>query len=161
MHNVLVGGEVRTTMGSFRIRVVLSAVLGTVAAMHSAPARAEGHHFHGASPLSGRGGVEHYGRSGGEQWGSGEIRRFPEHGRDDWGRGYRGWHEGWRERRWGGPWIIPYGVPAYPYGYYYSYPSGVVEPPIVIDPGSSRYYCQSADAYYPEVTACPEGWTVE
>jgi len=87
---------------------------------------------------------------------------------------------------WGWPYYGYYGSPYYSY---YSYPyygpsyyapaygSGMVypseqQPPAettTITPGpgaptqepSYRNYCESAKAYYPKVTACPEGWRFE
>jgi hypothetical protein len=58
-------------------------------------------------------------------------------------------------------------VYGYPYGYY-SYPddsgdydiSGPAEEEPEQPGPSVSYYCQSADAYYPDVSDCPEGWQV-
>jgi hypothetical protein len=70
--------------------------------------------------------------------------------------------------RWGwpGPWYGPgYAVPAYPYSYPYGYP--YIVPPVVVQPAPPAYapappyywyYCGSAQAYYPYVAQCPEGW---
>jgi hypothetical protein len=39
-------------------------------------------------------------------------------------------------------------------GYYYTPPLGDA----YVQPNGYWYYCQSAGAYYPYVTACPEAW---
>jgi len=56
---------------------------------------------------------------------------------------------------WGPWWIIPPPV-------VYSVPVDEPEPPIVIEqttsPADYWYFCRSANAYYPYVKACSEGW---
>ena len=62
-----------------------------------------------------------------------------------------------------GPW---WGGPPYPYWYYPPpYPRVVVEepPPVYIEQRSAEpdgywYYCQSAQAYYPQAATCQEAW---
>jgi len=95
-----------------------------------------------------------------------------------WHGGHGGWHGGWHGGVFiGGPWWwgpYPYVGPypyAYPYGYYpptyYPYPPAVVDGPSVYieqqaaPEGPSQgywYYCASAQAYYPTVQKCREGW---
>ena len=65
------------------------------------------------------------------------------------------------------------GVPLwypYPYPYIYPYPAysppmAVEQPPLYVESESQAppepqywYYCRSAEAYYPYVRECPEGW---
>jgi hypothetical protein len=58
--------------------------------------------------------------------------------------------------------VVPFGVP-------YAYPPVVVAPPPVYvqpspqvyvqpPPQSYWYYCDSAQAYYPYIQQCPDGW---
>jgi hypothetical protein len=75
---------------------------------------------------------------------------------DRWhgGRWFHGEHLG-RLGRW---WIVDgawhsYPAPTYPY------PDPYVPPAVVAPSASSWYYCPSANAYYPYVSECPEGWT--
>ena len=59
-----------------------------------------------------------------------------------------------------------YGPAFYPAPYYYPVPVYAAPqepPPVYIEQGQDPatmawYYCQSAHAYYPYVTECPEGW---
>jgi hypothetical protein len=54
------------------------------------------------------------------------------------------------------PYYYPYPY-AYDYGYY-PYDNGGAQ--TYVEPQPSYWYlCQSADAYYPYVSSCPEGWT--
>lgn len=60
------------------------------------------------------------------------------------------------------PYYRPYLYPPYYYPPVYQAPPA---PPVYIEPPSAPaydaqgwYYCASADRYYPEVGACPEGW---
>ena len=58
--------------------------------------------------------------------------------------------------------VEPYPEP-YPEGYM-SPPSTEVAPPAVGAPQQApayRNYCESAKAYFPKVTTCPEGWRFE
>jgi hypothetical protein len=147
------------------MRAIKSLVVAAVAAMGLAAVpdvqAAGGHAWSGARPIGGT-------------WS----------GRGHWG-GYRSHWYGprfglyigapllWSAWYWGG---YPYG---YPYGYYYprtviypdypAYPEGVMEPApsTEISPrleGAPRQgplymnYCESARAYFPKVTSCPEGW---
>lgn len=69
----------------------------------------------------------------------------------------------------GSPWSW---YPRSYYPYYPYYPPQIVtvpvEPPVYIERGSSQtqqqlpagywYYCREADAYYPYVKECPDGW---
>jgi len=65
------------------------------------------------------------------------------------------------------------GVPLwYPYPYPYIYPYPAYSPPVVVEQPplyvesesqappqpQYRYYCRSAEAYYPYVRECPDGW---
>jgi hypothetical protein len=45
-------------------------------------------------------------------------------------------------------------VPYYPYAYPYDMYGGDT----YVQPNNYWYYCQSAGAYYPYVTSCPEAW---
>ena len=68
----------------------------------------------------------------------------------------------------GGPFFAPYYYPypySYPYPYYYYPPVAMpYAPPAYIGQGETGpaeaywYYCPSANAYYPHVNECPEGW---
>ena len=95
------------------------------------------------------------------------------------------WHGGWGGRYWyprvgfyiGAPLLWSSWYWGWPYGYYYPrtvvvdrvverYPDGVMEPAPDVRPGPGApaqaplymNYCDSAKAYYPKVTTCPEGW---
>jgi len=60
-----------------------------------------------------------------------------------------------------GEWYF-YPTPIYPYPDPYVPPGVVVAaPPAPPAPAPAQYwyYCPSAKAYYPYVSACPEGWT--
>ena len=76
-----------------------------------------------------------------------------------------GWYGPYWGPRWGwpGPW---YGYPAYPayavpaYPYPYGVPAPPPPPPVVQPaPPFFWYYCGPAQAYYPYVEQCAEGWT--
>lgn len=54
----------------------------------------------------------------------------------------------------GGVWY-PFAAPIYPY---VPYPVDTYAPSA---PVAYQYYCASAGLYYPQVTQCPEGWTVQ
>jgi hypothetical protein len=79
------------------------------------------------------------------------------------GGGHHGFHHhGFHHRHHGaviigGPAFFWWG-PAYPYPYWWDYPSApapvYVEPPVA----GYWYYCRSARDYYPTVLGCPEGW---
>lgn len=73
----------------------------------------------------------------------------------------------------GSPWAVPWSYSDYyfPYTYTYSSPPVVVlpSPPIYIEQSTAPqvngqqegywwHYCQSARAYYPYITECPQGW---
>ena len=59
---------------------------------------------------------------------------------------------------WGGWWWVVgdgwyfYPAPVYPY------PDPYVPPAVVSRSAGYWYYCGSANAYYPYVAQCPEGW---
>ncbi len=92
-----------------------------------------------------------------------------------------GWHGGWHGGFYGGfgyydPFFwgwsdpfyyYPYDYPAYPYPYVYPYgyaapvapaPAPSAVPQYTQAAPSMWYYCQSAKAYYPYVSSCPEAW---
>ena len=115
-----------------------------------------------------RGGNNHGGHRGGHHHGG---HRW--HGRHFWGPTW-GWHFG-IPLFWGAAWGWPY------YHDYYDYPRDRVIyreveafPEGTILPGPSTHvprgegaptrgplymnYCESAKAYFPKVTTCPEGW---
>ena len=92
-----------------------------------------------------------------------------------WGHRHHGHHHhhhGWWGPRvfvgiappyaWGWGYGGYYPPPAYPYPY--PYPVVVPEEPEVFierpspAAGEYWYYCESAEAYYPRVPSCPEGW---
>lgn len=92
----------------------------------------------------------------------------PEHRSDEgWRWGGRGFDaERWHGGRWfhgehvgrlgwwwvaGDSWYF-YPAPVYPY------PDPYIPPAVVAPSAGYSYYCTSANAYYPYVTACPEGW---
>lgn len=96
----------------------------------------------------------------------GDIRYFHVHDYPHWREGH--WYHGDHDGRLGWWWIAAgmwyfYPTPVYPYPDPYT-PPVVVEPapapPVttVPPPAQSWYYCSSARAYYPYVSACPEGW---
>ncbi len=73
---------------------------------------------------------------------------------------------------WGPRWIAPRLAYGYPYAYPYPYPAYrervvvVEEPTVYVERSAPQessssswwYYCESARAYYPEVTRCREPW---
>jgi hypothetical protein len=76
----------------------------------------------------------------------------------------------WSSWYWGSPYFYDY---YYPRAVVYDrvierdrYPEGVMEPSTEVQRGPGapsqepayRNYCDSAKAYYPKVTSCPEGW---
>jgi hypothetical protein len=93
----------------------------------------------------------------------GRIERFHEH---DWGLWHSGhWYHGDHGGRlgwwWvaGGIWYV-YPYPVYPYPDPYL-PPDLPEPAVPPPPKPTTwYFCRSADAYYPYVTGCAEGWQV-
>jgi len=124
---------------------------------------------------------------GGGHWGGGSHGGHYGHGGHYYGghgHGYYGYGWGWGGWYWGLPlaaayWSYPYywGYPAYydGWGYpSYSYdvppqgyrepapmPEGTLVPPSEGAPQNGPLYmnyCDSAKAYYPKVTSCPEGW---
>jgi len=77
-----------------------------------------------------------------------------------WGPGY------WGPGYWGYPYY-PYPYYASPYPYYAPPPTVVQEPPVYVQPPVVSqgpleegywYYCGSAQAYYPNVQSCADGW---
>ena len=103
------------------------------------------------------------------RWGP-EIHR-------DWPGDVRHFHEvivpRWRTGRWvhgdhlgraGWWWVVEgewyfYPAPIYPYPDPDVPPGVAVAAPPAPTPLQYWYYCPSAQAYYPYVSACPEGWT--
>ena len=70
---------------------------------------------------------------------------------------------------WGAPYWGPYPYWSYPPPYYYPPTVILQQPPVYIEqappapappsaPPAYWYYCVSAEAYYPSVSTCPEGW---
>lgn len=85
----------------------------------------------------GHSGGEH---EGGEHWGGDHRGGQPDGWNHHW-EGHEG-HDGW----------YGYPAPVYPY-------SDPYVPPAVVTPSAGYWnYCASANAYYPYVTQCPEGW---
>lgn len=103
-------------------------------------------------------------------------------GRSHWHGARWGFYFGapilWSAAYWGWPYYYGYSPYYYPYAtviyrdverYPMSYPEGVLEPAPTTDigprsEGAPRQgplymnYCESAKAYFPKVTSCPEGW---
>lgn len=112
----------------------------------------------GAGPHA-AGGVRHDASHGGHVWHGG--------GRGGWGWGWGlGFGVGWEAAYWGYPYAYypyggyypyPYAYVPYPYAPYYEY-SAPAPVPAVPPPPLNWYYCDSAGAYYPYVTQCPEAW---
>jgi hypothetical protein len=122
------------------------------------------------------GGARHWSGSHGGHWSGGHWRG----GHAGWG--YRHWYPSW-SFYWGVPLAIgaAWGWPYYYDRWYYPhetviyrdvvrepYPEGRMEPaPSTEAPRSEgapgrgplyMNYCESAKAYFPKVTSCPEGW---
>jgi len=91
----------------------------------------------------------------------GDIGRFHEHDWAVWhsGRWFHGDHGGRLGWWWvaGGVWFF-YPYPIYPYPDPYLPPDLPVPAEPLPPTPTNWYYCQSAQNYYPYVTACPEGW---
>jgi len=123
-----------------------------------------------------RGGQNHGGHRGGQNHGGHRWHGHRGHGRHFWGPTW-GWHFG-VPLFWGAVWGWPY---YHGYYDYYDYPRDRVIyreverfPEGTILPGPSTEvplgdgaptrgplymnYCESAKAYFPKVTTCPEGW---
>jgi hypothetical protein len=95
-----------------------------------------------------------------ERWRQGDIRRFHEEDLGRWRAGH--WVHGEHFGRPGWWWVVDgtwfiYPAPVYPYPDPYVPPPAVTQAPV--QPPQYWYFCPSANAYYPYVTACPEGWT--
>lgn len=93
-----------------------------------------------------------------------DIHRFDRHDFAVWRNGY--WRHGRHEGRLGWWWVVGglwyfYPAPVYPYPDPYV-PPVVVNPPapVLVEPPPAQkwYFCTSANAYYPYVSSCPEGW---
>src|SRR5262245_39307155 len=95
-----------------------------------------------------------------ERWRHGEIQRFHEHDMARWRAGH--WFHGEHRGQLGWWWVVDGTWFFYP-TVVYPYPDPYVPPTVVTQAPSSAptywYYCQSAQEYYPYITACPEGWT--
>jgi hypothetical protein len=78
------------------------------------------------------------------------------------GHGFRGHHRHGFHHGHRGPRVrIGIGVGTFwgPYWPRYAYPPVVAPPPVVqSSPPQYWYYCDSAQAYYPYIAQCPEGW---
>ena len=109
---------------------------------------------------AGRGGGEHWGGHGPEggdhQWRGPEGPRWRGEDMARWhgGRWFHGEHLG----RFGWWWIVNDGWYGYPVPVY-PYPDPYVPPSVAAPSTGYWYYCASANAYYPYVAQCPEGWT--
>jgi hypothetical protein len=114
---------------------------------HPAPGHpAPGRPAPGAPGRPAPGGPGHPGPGGGVAHPRPPERRFEAH-RDAGRRDHvfiRGWSSFWWE----------------PYWFYAPPPVIVQEPPVYVQPSEPLYwyYCQSAQAYYPYVSSCPEPW---
>ena len=135
---------------------------------------ASGAHRGGEGRHGGR--DRHDGRHGGRDRHDGRGYRGGHHHHGHWyGRGY--WWPGYYA--WGWPlfWGATWAWPRYDYYYYPretvvyrevpAYPEGQVLPPTTEVPRTEgapsrgplyMNYCESAKAYFPKVTSCPEGW---
>jgi hypothetical protein len=146
-------------MKTHRSRIALVLALTVSASLLAGTAHArEGGHFGGPGHFGG----EHFGR---DHFGG----HWPEHhwdGHPGWG-----WHGGdvhrWHGGHWihgehlgrlGWWWVVGDGWYFYP-APVYPYPDPYVPPSIVAPAADYWYHCPSANAYYPYVTECPEGWT--
>jgi hypothetical protein len=102
-------------------------------------------------------------------WGHDDIWHFGRHDVDIWRGGH--WVHGYRGSRLGWWWVVAgvwyfFPQPVYPYPDPYVPPTIVVTPsapapaaaPTTSPPTEYWYYCKSANAYYPYVASCPEGW---
>ena len=104
-------------------------------------------------------------RGGGGHWSGGHGHWYPRVGF------YVGAPLLWSAWYWGGPYDYYYYPRTVVYDrvierYPSSYPDGVMEPGTEVPRGQGApmqgpaymNYCDSAKAYYPKVTSCPEGW---
>ena len=100
---------------------------------------------------------EHWRGPAVERWGHGDIRRFHEGDLGRWRGGH--WFHGDHFGRLGWWWIVDGAWYSYPAAVY-PYPDPYVPPTVVTQEPASQYwyYCASVNAYYPYVSACPEGW---
>lgn len=129
---------------------------------------AEGGHFGGGSHVGGHfegghsGGhvpehpVEHRGHDEPEHRWDGDGR-WGGHAFDAarWHGGH--WVHGEHVGRLGWWWVAGDGWYFYP-APVYPYPDPYIPPAVVAPSAGYAYYCTSANAYYPYVTECPEGW---
>ena len=136
-----------------------------------------GVHGEGRRGGGGYNGGGHHGGHGGH---GGHHGGHHGHGHGYWGGYYGGYWPyyaawGW-PLYWGAAWGYPYYDYAYPYYQeplvyrepYPVYPQGAIAPPPTtqVPQGSGgpsraplyQNYCESARAYFPQVTVCPEGW---
>ena len=100
----------------------------------------------------------------------GDISRFHEHDWELWRRGR--WVHGRHEGRMGWWWVVVAGLGAYWFFYpapVYPYPNPWEPPPVPLatppatgtpppPPTPYWYFCDRAQAYYPYVATCPDGW---
>jgi len=89
------------------------------------------------------------------------------HGGGRGGGHHGGFHHGFRGRVFVGVGPAFWWDPFYPYWYsppyYYGYEPSFVEPPVYVQAPQTPeqgywHYCMSAQAYYPSVQMCAEGW---
>ncbi len=90
-----------------------------------------------------------------------DIRHFEERDLHIWRSGH--WAHTRHHGRLGWWWVVGgvwyfYEAPVYPYPNPYVPPVVVTTPPPAQATPQYWYYCGSSRAYYPYVTACPEGW---
>jgi hypothetical protein len=154
------------------IQSLVVAALATAGLAMAADAQAD---RGGRSGMSGA----HAGGGGNWRGGGGNWR-----GGGHWGGGYRGWYGPRLGLYIGAPLLWSSWYWGYPYDYYYpravvydrvierypaSYPDGVMAPAdetteVPRSEGAPARgptymnFCESARAYYPKVTSCPEGW---
>jgi hypothetical protein len=152
-------------MRTHRSWIALALALVVYASLPAGTAHAvEAGHFGGGG---GHFGGEHLG--GGAEHLGGVPGHWPEHHwdrRPGWGwhgvdvdRWHGGhWVHGEHLGRFGWWWVVGAGWYFYPASVY-PYPDPYVPPAVVSPSAGYWYYCNSANAYYPYVTECPEGWT--
>lgn len=135
-----------------RLLIALCAVL------LATPGQAQHHGGYGGAP--GGSGL-HGGGYGGWHGAPGGHGGYGWHGAPAWRGGY--WHHGVHGGHDGWWWVVGpswyyYPAPVYPYPYPYPY---TYAPPLAAGlPPGYLFYCPSFGAYYPYMTACPDGGMV-
>jgi hypothetical protein len=136
-------------MRNYRSSIALALLVFTWLLGGLAEAR-EGGHFGGE-----HGGADHWGGHWGHHWGGHEGPRWRGADLDRWHGGH--WFHGEHLGRLGWWWVVDDGWYGYP-APIYPYPDPYVPAAAVTPSAGYWYYCASANAYYPYVAQCPEGW---